>query len=145
MWTMVFRTSRIIRTITLYTKPHYGHSMLDLDALYAYLIHTHFSHILCELSGLQCSGGSRISRRRGRQPRRGGANSRGGYVSKILYVKTKESGPLGGGARRQHPPWIRHCNVHRFKVQEFNIMCLKINGALLPEKDSHCALHTQHR
>ena len=26
----------------------------------------------------------------------GGANSRGGYVSKNLYVKTKESGPLGG-------------------------------------------------
>ena len=32
----------------------------------------------------------------GCQPRRGGTNSRGGYVSKILYVKTKESGPLGG-------------------------------------------------
>ena len=31
----------------------------------------------------------------------GGANSRGGYVLKNLYVKTKESGPLGartGGA-----------------------------------------------
>ena len=26
----------------------------------------------------------------------GGVDSRGGYVSKILYVKTKESGPLGG-------------------------------------------------
>ena len=24
-------------------------------------------------------------------------DSRGGYISKILYVKTKESGPLGGG------------------------------------------------
>ena len=35
------------------------------------------------------SGGSRISRK-------GGVDSRGGYVSKILYVKTKESGPLGG-------------------------------------------------
>ena len=33
----------------------------------------------------------------GRQPRGvGGADSRGGYVSKILYVETKESG-LGGG------------------------------------------------
>ena len=30
----------------------------------------------------------------------GGVDSRGGYVSKILYVKTKESGPLGGGVRR---------------------------------------------
>ena len=27
---------------------------------------------------------------------RGGMNSRGSYISKILYVKTKESGPLGG-------------------------------------------------
>ena len=26
-----------------------------------------------------------------------GANSQGGYVLKILYVETKESGPLGGG------------------------------------------------
>ena len=39
------------------------------------------------------SGGSRISCR-------GGANSRGGYVLKNLYVKTKESGPLGGGGVR---------------------------------------------
>ena len=39
----------------------------------------------------------------------GGANSRCGYVSKNLYVKTKESGPLGactGGA-----PWIRQCII----------------------------------
>ena len=33
----------------------------------------------------------------------GGANSRGGYVSKNLYVKTKESGPLGGGALATPP------------------------------------------
>ena len=32
----------------------------------------------------------------GRGPRRGGVDSRSGYVSQILYVKTKESGPLGG-------------------------------------------------
>ena len=37
------------------------------------------------------SGGSMISRR-------GGVDSRGSYVSKILYVETKESGPLGGRA-----------------------------------------------
>ena len=30
----------------------------------------------------------------------GGVDSRGGYVSKILYVKMKESEPLGGGVRR---------------------------------------------
>ena len=28
----------------------------------------------------------------------GGMDSQGGYVSKILYVKMKESGPLGGSA-----------------------------------------------
>ena len=29
----------------------------------------------------------------------GGVDSRGSYVSKILYVKTKELGTLGGGGR----------------------------------------------
>ena len=43
------------------------------------------------------SGGSRISRRGGGVDLVGGSvDSRGGYVSKILYVKTKELGPLGG-------------------------------------------------
>ena len=36
----------------------------------------------------------------GRQPRIDwGANSQGNYISKILFVKTKESGPLGGSVR----------------------------------------------
>ena len=35
----------------------------------------------------------------------GGVDSRGGYVSKILYVKTKELGPLGG-ARPLDPPMV---------------------------------------
>ena len=38
----------------------------------------------------------------------GGVDSQGGYVSKILYVETKESGPLGEGgcapARLLDPP-----------------------------------------
>ena len=34
----------------------------------------------------------------GRGPRKGGMDSQGGYVSKILYVETKESGPLGACA-----------------------------------------------
>ena len=50
--------------------------------------------ILC-IQNIILSGGSRISRRGG-GPRRGAVDSRGGYVSKILYVKMKESGPLGG-------------------------------------------------
>ena len=29
---------------------------------------------------------------------------RGGYVSKILYVKTKESGPVGGARAGRAPP-----------------------------------------
>ena len=41
------------------------------------------------------SAGSRISLR-GRRHRRGGTDSQGSYISKILYVKMKESGPLGG-------------------------------------------------
>ena len=45
-----------------------------------------------------------FSRRGGRGPRTGAVDPRGGYVSKILHVKTKESGPVGGGARRARPP-----------------------------------------
>ena len=45
---------------------------------------------------LSDSGGSRISHRVCTNLVGGGANSRGGYISKNLYVKTKESGPLGG-------------------------------------------------
>ena len=52
----------------------------------------------------------------------GGANSRGGYVSKNLYVKTKESGPLG--ARAGGAPWIRQCLLFRKK----KIHCLN-NGS----------------
>ena len=55
------------------------------------------------------SGGSRISRRGGVDLVRGAVDPRGGYISKILHVKTKESGPIGGGARRARPP--RSANV----------------------------------
>ena len=48
------------------------------------------------------SGGSRISRRGGVDLVGRGVDFPGGYVSKILYVKTKESGPLGG-VRRARP------------------------------------------
>ena len=34
----------------------------------------------------------------------GAVDPRGGYVLKILHVKMKESGPVGGGARRARPP-----------------------------------------
>ena len=51
-----------------------------------------------------CSGGSRISRRGGVDLVGGGVDSRGGYVSKILYVKTKEIGTLRGGHAPGVPP-----------------------------------------
>ena len=35
---------------------------------------------------------------------RGAVDPRGGYVSKILHVKTKESGPVGGGRAPGAPP-----------------------------------------
>ena len=44
-----------------------------------------------------CSGRSRIFHG-GRGTHGGGMASRGGYILEILYVKTKESGPLGGPA-----------------------------------------------
>ena len=39
-----------------------------------------------------------------------GVDSRGGYVLKILYVKPKESGPLGGvrRARPLDPPMLKN-------------------------------------
>ena len=39
----------------------------------------------------------------------GGLDSRGSYVSKILYVEMKESGP-SGGARARHAPQICQCS-----------------------------------
>ena len=53
---------------------------------------------------IPCSGGSRISRRGGVDLVGGGVDSRGGYISKILYVETKESGPVG-------PPLDQHANA----------------------------------
>ena len=50
------------------------------------------------------SGGSRISRRGGVDLVGGGVDSRGSYVSKILYVKTKELGPLGGARAGRAAP-----------------------------------------
>ena len=43
-----------------------------------------------------------------------GVDSQGGYVSKILYVKTKELGPLGGGTRQARSP--RSANDFKFSV-----------------------------
>ena len=50
------------------------------------------------------SGGSRISRRGGVDLVERAMDPRGGYVSKILHVKTKESGPVGGARAGRAPP-----------------------------------------
>ena len=46
----------------------------------------------------------------GRGPRTGGRGPPRRYVSKILHVKTKESGSVGGVTRRARPP--RSANVN---------------------------------
>ena len=46
-------------------------------------------------------------------PHRGAVYPRGGYISKILHVKTKESGPVGG-CMPGVPP--RSANVYAFQI-----------------------------
>ena len=47
---------------------------------------------------------------------RGGVDSRGSYVLKILYVETKESGPLG-----ERPPMYKILNTIRIiKIKEIH-------------------------
>ena len=60
------------------------------------------------------SGGSRISHRGGMDLVGGDMDSRGSYISKILYVKTKELGPLGG----VHPPRSANANVVLSSITE---------------------------
>ena len=45
---------------------------------------------------------------------RGAVDPRGGYVSKILHVKTKESGPVGGGARAGRAPPLDPPMLHMY-------------------------------
>ena len=73
------------------------------------------------------SGRSRISRRGGVDLIGGGVDSRGGYVLKILYVKMKELGPLGGGMHRARPPRSAngyrhiHTDVHKHTCRQSQI------------------------
>ena len=64
-------------------------------------------------------------------------DSQGGYVLKILYVKTKESGPLGGGGVRQasanvDPPMHNESNRIPHHLSAWILVSLqcKDNGTL---------------
>ena len=74
----------------------FGFLYIDVHIRYLWQYLLYISHPV--VKGWGCSGGSRISHG-GHRPRRGGIDSRGSYVSKILYVDMKESGPLGGDVR----------------------------------------------
>ena len=53
----------------------------------------------------------------------GPVDLRGGYVSKILHVKMKESGPVGGGACRVpplDPPMVGTIHVARWNWVAFS-------------------------
>ena len=52
---------------------------------------------------IHVSGGSRISRRGGVDLIGGAVDPRGSYVLKILHVKMKESGPMGGACAGRAP------------------------------------------
>ena len=68
-------------------------------------------------------------------PMGGGANSRGGYVSKNLYVKTKESGPVGGARQRRplDPPLYVVNELFKYTRHQTNNTC-----PCLPELDCKC-------
>ena len=55
------------------------------------------------LKPMGSSGGSRISRRGGVDLVEGAVDPRGSYVLKILHVKMKESGPVGGARAGRAP------------------------------------------
>ena len=58
----------------------------------------------CPLWVSLVSGGSRISHSGSVDLVVGAVDPRGGYILKILHVKTKESGPVGGACARHAPP-----------------------------------------
>ena len=58
----------------------------------------------CNKILLVSSGGSRISRRRGVDPLRGGVDLRRRRFLLKMYVKTKELGPVGGVCAGHAPP-----------------------------------------
>ena len=64
----------------------------------------------------------------------GGVDSRGGYVSKILYVKMKESGPLGG-ACAGHAPSRSAKECYYLKKKYKNLDFWSRNGSHFENKN----------
>ena len=60
---------------------------------------------------------------------KGSVDSRGGYVSEILYVKTKESGPVGGGALAR-PPQIHQCYNLYYCYQYSNFLLVAVKASV---------------
>ena len=63
---------------------------------------------------------------------RGAVDARGGYVSKILHVKTKESGPIGGhvlGVPPLDPPMV---------FSNFSSPCLTWLAPMFVPGSSYC-------
>ena len=58
---------------------------------------------------------------------RGAMDPRGGYVSKVLHVKMKESGPVGGGRAPPLDPPMRMLNYHlQIRIKEYS--CSSLNS-----------------
>ena len=85
----------------------------------------------------------------GRGPRRGAVDPRGGYVSKILHVKTKESGPVGGAARppldppMPYPILYAHLSTAMQQAPSRIVLLIISNRIhMLPETFHHSVQHT---
>ena len=67
----------------------------------------------------------------------GGVDSRGSYVSKILYVKMKELGPLGGARAGRAPldlPMVH--TKQKGKANATSLECIQVNyiGSFTPSE-----------
>ena len=67
---------------------------------------------------------------------RGAVDPRGGYVSKILHVKTKESGPVGGGGAR--PPLDPPMNLLPVCNGVHAVLCTILRHSISSKKETLC-------
>ena len=95
----------------------------------------------CLQNRIKVSGGSRISRRGGVDLVGGGVDSRGGYVSKILYVKMKELGPLGGARAGRAPPRSANESSNWFSEISYLNSLILLKSLLFTPNTSDWAQH----